>query len=486
MLRNIRTRLSFSHLLVVLIGMTLAGSLVWLVVEHMYLSTQRDNLLAQARLTAAGLEGNPLAINASEYYSQSTNVSPGIHTRLLDESGGVVIGVPSLESENTIQVPPAEDPGYVPAEELVLRPEIQSALSGNPDTAVRQVGSPSTRRVLYAAAPIMDQDGQVANLVYLATPLPPRGLPGNLTLLLAATAAAASLLAGIAGIYLAGRLARPLERLQRAASAISQGNLEQQVPVEAGILELERLGEGFNAMTASLRQSNQIKNAFIADVTHELRTPLTVIKGTVETLEDGALDDLKRRGELLASMERETDRLIRLVNDLLTLTRADASALALKSEAVDLPELARERCRLLQPLAAEKDLQLEVELDLPGVQGEMLVMADKDRTAQVLDNILDNAIRHSPSGSMISIKLGKRGKKGLCSIHDQGPGIPPEHLPLIFERFYRVDPARDRGSGGSGLGLAIARSLVEAQGGAIQAQSRVGEGTRITIELPLS
>jgi signal transduction histidine kinase len=486
MLRKIRTRLSFSHLLVVLIGMTLAGSLVWVVVEQIYLSTQRDNLLAQARLTAAGLEGNPLPINASDYYSQSTNVSPGIHTRLLDESGGVIIGVTVLDGENPIQVPPADDPGYVPAEELVLRPEIRAALSGTPETAVRRVGEDPTRRVLYAAAPVFDQAGQVSNLVYLATPLPPRGLPGNLTLLLVAAAAAASLLAGLAGIYLAGRLARPLEKLQQAASAISQGDLEQQVPVEDGILELERLGEGFNAMTASLRQSNQIKNAFIADVTHELRTPLTVIKGTVETLEDGALDDLKGRGELLASMERETDRLIRLVNDLLTLTRADASALALKSGPVDLPELARERCRLLQPLAAEKDLRLVVELDPSAAQGEMLVTADQDRTAQVLDNILDNAIRHAPSGSMISIKLEKSGNRGLCSISDQGPGIAPEHLPLIFERFYRVDPARDRSSGGSGLGLAIARSLAEAQGGAIQAQSRVGEGTRITFELPLS
>ncbi|MCJ7733012.1 MAG: hypothetical protein MUP11_00560, partial [Anaerolineales bacterium] len=122
----IRLRLSFSHLFVLIIGMVLAGILVWLAVEEIYLTTQRDNLLAQAQLTAAALEGTPQQSPSPEFYSQTTNISPGIHTRLLDEGGAVILGVPFPEGQDPVQVPPGEDPGFIPAAELILRPEIQS------------------------------------------------------------------------------------------------------------------------------------------------------------------------------------------------------------------------------------------------------------------------------------------------------------------------------------------------------------------------
>ena len=335
----IRLRLSLSHFLVLLIGMILAGGLAWLAVEGIFLASQRDNLLAQARLTAAAIGGTAIPAYPEELYSQTTNITPGIHTRLLDEGGAVVIGVPFPAGENPVQVPPWEDPGYIPAEELIQRQEIQSALAGEADTAIRLIPSLGDRRVLYAAAPVLGEDGDVISLVYLATPLPPRGLPSNLTVQIIGAVSAAGILAGIAGIFLARRIAKPLENLDQAAGAVSEGDLNQQVPIEKGITELENLGQRFNEMTDSLRKSDQAKNTFIADVTHELRTPLTVIKGTVETLEDGALDDIPNRGNLLDAMHNETNRLIRLVNDLLILTRADSSALKLDLQTLDLEKL---------------------------------------------------------------------------------------------------------------------------------------------------
>ena len=158
----VRLRLSLSHFLVLLIGMVLAGFLAWLAVEGVYLATQRENLLAQARLTAAAMSGTPIQFDNAEPYSQTTNVTPGIHTRLLDEGGAVVIGVPILSDQLNVQVPPAEDPGFVPVDELIQRQEIESALSGQPDTAIRQVESAGDRRVLYAAAPVFGEDGEVA------------------------------------------------------------------------------------------------------------------------------------------------------------------------------------------------------------------------------------------------------------------------------------------------------------------------------------
>jgi len=176
--------------------------------------------------------------------------------------------------------------------------------------------------------------------------------------------------------------------------------------------------------------------------------------------------------------------MIRLVNDLLTLTRADASALKLNLQPLDLGEAVRERCLALTPLAARKNILLQYS-ELPRLsQNSLMILADADRVAQVLDNILDNAIRHSPNGSPVSIELDQETEMICCIVRDQGPGIPAEHLPLIFERFYRVDSARDRSTGGTGLGLAIARSLVLAQGGEIQAESPDGKGTQIIIHFP--
>ena len=481
---SLRTRLSTSHLLVLMIGMVLAGSLAWIAVERVYLATQRENLLAQARLTAAALGDFPVFVEQEEIYSQTTNITPGIHTRLLDEGGAVILGVPFPEGENPIQVPPGEDPGYLPAGELIQRPEIQSALSGLAETAIRKVDPLDGRRVLYAAAPVFDQEGKVFSLVYLATPLPRQGLPEDLTMQLAAVVLGAILLSGLVGILLARRIAQPLEVLDRSAAAVSGGDFTQQVSQHIGIREVDNLNQTFNKMSANLRFSEQAKNAFIADVTHELRTPLTVIKGTVETLADGAIDDLDGRGRLLNSLGKESNRMIRLVNNLLTLTRADASALKLNLQTMDLVEAARERCLALESLASNKDLHLKVLSSTQTEKTSWRVMADPDRISQVLDNILDNAIRHAPGGSTITIEFIKDPNLVQCSISDQGPGIASEHLPFIFERFYRVETARDRNSGGSGLGLAIARSLIEAQGGTIRADSSVSTGTRIIFQLP--
>jgi histidine kinase len=467
-----------------MLGFLLAGILVWIAVEQVYLSTQQENLLAQARLTAAAIDGTPVNLDFSEPYSQTTNISPGIHARMLDESGAVLIGVPFPEGEDPVQVPYWEDPGYISADELIQRPEIISALNGQADTAVRKITNLGGQRVLYAAAPVLNGSGQVINLVYLATPLPQNRLPANLILQLLGAVLGAAVVAGIVSMVLARRIARPLEALDLAATSIANGDLTQQVILPGGIQEVDNLSKSFNEMSSSLNFSHQAKNAFIADVTHELRTPLTVIKGTVETLEDGALDDLEGRRGLLSSLGKETNRLIRLVNNLLTLTRADSDALKLNLQLLDLRDLVNERCQTFHTLISQKNLNISLNDPENGGNTQPLVHADKDRLSQVIDNILDNAIRYAPANSELTISITLTGPRVELSISDLGEGISPEHLPFIFERFYRADPARDRGSGGSGLGLAIARSLVEAQGGEIWAESQAGKGTMIAFHLP--
>jgi len=478
-MQSIRARLSLNYFIVLALGMTLAGALVWIAVEQLYINTQKENLLAQARLMATALQGSALPIGPAQPYSQTSNVAPGIHTRLLSEGGAVVVGLPL--SDEFAQVPAAEQYASVPTSELVQRPEIDSALKGTPATALRNVLN--NQRVLYAAVPVYADTGKITGIVYIATPLPPAGLPTNLILQLIGAMMIAVLLATFAGSMLARKIAHPLEGLASAATAISNGDLHQSVSVVSNITELDSLKQTFNNMAKSLRQSDEAKKAFIADVTHELRTPLTVIKGTIETLEDGALDDTEGRGPLLASMQREADRLIRLVNELLVLTRADAGALQLNLQTIDLGKLAGSRCDVFSQLATRQEISLQCRSDC---QSDLRVNADPDRLAQVIDNLLDNAIRHSPRGSTIIINIKEANDGVECAVSDQGTGISAQHLPFIFERFYRVDASRNRKDGGTGLGLAIARALVRAQGGQIRAQSVEGEGTTITFWLPVS
>lgn len=470
----IRTRLTLTTLAVLLIGMGLAATLSWLAVERLFLDTQRENLLTQARLSAAALRGQPLPVS-SEPYTQTANALPGIHTHLLEEQDAIVLAPPPSGSDSSRRVPSLE---YRDAytESLYTRPEIDSALQGVPATAIHRVEG---RRVLYAAAPIYSESGEISGIVYVALPLAPGGFPFSFILQLLGALLAAILLALIAGTLLARRITRPLEQLAGAAQSVAAGNLSEQVPVDKNIRELHSLGESFNQMTASLQKTDETKNVFIANVTHELRTPLTVIKGTIETLEDGALDDIEGRGPLLTSMQRETERLIRLVNELLVLTRADAGALQLDLRPLDLVELARLRCTELSQLAAQRGIRLTVEAWEP-----VVVWGDTDRLAQVLGNLLDNAIRYSPDNAPITILIEKEGREARCSVSDQGSGIAPQHLPFIFDRFYRVDASRNRQTGGTGLGLSIARALVTTHGGRMSVESRDGRGTTINFWLP--
>ena len=490
---SLGTRLALSYLAVILISLCIVIPLAWLAVERLYLNTQRDNLLAQAQLVASALGSEALPTADSYPYTQASNVLPGIHTRVIDPLGAVVIDLTASEasanpSRLTLPQLAQNASGSVTPEELVSRPEIAQARLGQPATAIRRVDVAGGRRVLYAAAPVLSADGIVLQIIYLATPLPDTqwsALPAAVRWQFVAVILASILLASAAGLLLARRISRPLEKLSGAAHAVAAGDLDQSVPEDPGIAELAMLGRAFNTMTSSLRHADQAKTAFISDVSHELRTPLTVIKGTIETLQDGALDDLAGRGPLLASMSRETERLITLVNDLLVLTRADAGALNLQIARVNLEELARSRCAHFERAAGLRQVSLRTVTEpQPAEPDSFSVLADPDRIAQVLDNLLDNAMRYSPPGGEVTVTLAREANQVACRVADAGPGIPAQHLPFIFERFYRVNPARGRGEGGSGLGLSIVRGLVLAHGGRTAASSIEGQGTTVIFWLP--
>jgi signal transduction histidine kinase len=283
-------------------------------------------------------------------------------------------------------------------------------------------------------------------------------------------------------MLLSGAITRPLYRLTEAAGAVADGKFDLRVAVQSRD-ELGQLSAAFNEMTGRLRASRQAQVDLVADVSHELRTPLTTVKGMVETLRDGAVDDLQVRDRFLASVDGETDRMIRLVNDLLLLSRADSSALDLQLGTFDIATVVARTLDRLRPLADKKHVSLLI--DAQG--GAMPVWADEDRVELILVNLVDNAVKYSKSGGNVAVSL-RRTEEDMAKVEvkDEGVGISPEALSRIGERFFRVDRARSRDEGGSGLGLAIARALVEAQGGQLTLQSQEGQGTIVAFTLPIA
>lgn len=476
---TLRPRLFLAFLTTLLLGMGLAAALAWVTAEGLYLQNQKENLVAQAETIARSSnpfitpsDGEPIT------YYQTANTIPGIHTRLVNPAGSVVQEFPPAPESAAADWP-------VPATGMRAREEVARALAGESAAAVRTL--PDGSRVLYAAAPVLGPDGNVATVVYLSEPLPRSfwtTLTGETRGRIALILAAAIGLAMLAGWLQARSISRPVEVLTQAAERASRGEILPAVPEESSIRNLREMSAAFNRMTAAMQRSDRAKSAFVADVSHELRTPLTILKGTIETLRSGAARDPKTRTRFLASMDRETNRLIRMVNDLLILTRAESGAMTLRRTPVDLAALAWERAGCFAKLAAGAKVRITVS-PAPGSRQRLpAVPADAERLVQVLDNLLDNALRFAPPASTIQVRLSLVSGYLECSVADSGPGIDPAHLPMVFERFYRADPSRARASGGTGLGLAICKALIEAHGGDIRVESAPSQGARFTFRLP--
>lgn len=279
----------------------------------------------------------------------------------------------------------------------------------------------------------------------------------------------ALLLGVIVGVVLARSLAAPLGQVSVAAGAIAAGDLSQRVPVQ-GSVETQALARSFNQMAENLEQAEQLRRNLLADVAHELRTPLTVIQGNLQALLDGVYP--LERAEI-ATIYDETRLLSRLVADLRELAQAEAGQLKLHLGPVDLAPTLAQTVDSFTLLA--QDSQIRLELDVPASLPP--VNADPDRLAQILRNLLANALRHAAPGGRVQVSARPEAGRVRISVLDDGPGIPTADLPRVFDRFWRGDPARSRDSGGSGLGLAITKHLVEAQGGEIGVESESGRGT---------
>lgn len=296
-------------------------------------------------------------------------------------------------------------------------------------------------------------------------------------LMLIYSAVGASVVALLLGIFLSRTLTRPIRELTEATHAVAGGDLGLQVSVRSKD-EMGELAASFNKMSSDLARSSNARKQMTADIAHELRTPLSLILGHAEAVHDGVLSPSRENFEII---REEALRLEQLVDDLRTLSLADAGELSINPQEVAPQKLLNDLQATYFHIASQKDvkIQLNVASELP------MLNIDPGRMTQVLTNILDNALQHTPEGGQIILSARKMEAGVELSIRDSGPGVKDEDANRIFERFYRTDAARHRDGGGSGLGLAIAKSIVQAHNGQIWAESAPGQGLTVTLQLPL-
>jgi len=289
---------------------------------------------------------------------------------------------------------------------------------------------------------------------------------------------AAVVVAVLVSLIFSRSIISPVRAMTAASQRIAAGHYEERVEIR-GADELGQLAGRFNQMAEKLEQVESMRRRLIGDVTHELRTPLTAIKGSMEGLMDGVLPATE---ETYQQIHREAERLNRLVDDLQELSRVEARAYELDLRQLDAADLVRTVVRRMQFQFDEKRISLTTRLPARPV----LVHADEDRMIQVLTNLVSNALHYTPAGGAVTIAMDSAGKEVRFSVRDTGAGIAREHLPHIFDRFYRVDKSRSRTQGGSGIGLTIARHLVEAHGGRIWVESAGADrGSTFVFTLPL-
>ncbi len=296
----------------------------------------------------------------------------------------------------------------------------------------------------------------------------------SITVVLVIAICAGVLVAVVLAALIGRRLGRPLGAIGQAARRVAAGDYHARVP-RGGPEELASLADSFNQMAASLEESERLRKELIANAAHELRTPLTNLKGYLEGLRDGVVlaDDAT-----FSSLSEEVERLVRLAASLDTLAEGDAGIKPGLAVTVDLAELARAAVEIAGPGFERAGIALD--LDVPT---RLDARGDPDALAQVLGNLLQNAMRYTPRGGQVVVRAVRRPVDALVSVVNTGDGIPATDLPHVFERFYRVDKSRDRAHGGTGIGLAIVQQLVESAGGRAGVESDGGR-TRFWFSLP--
>ena len=456
---SIRVRLTLWYVLLLAVVLAAFSAGVYLLLRHSLYQSLDESI----QVHASSLSSNILYENGIPYIaavSSGDADSAERFVRVFDGSG-------DLTSDGITAM------GRIPVD----RETVQSALAGKSltrRTRVEEAGDPLRVR----AFPIR-RDGAIVGVLEVGQS--EDNVSDTLsTLLLAIALAYPSILvlASLGGAFLAGRALSPVDKITRLARRLSAEDLGQRLDLALPDDEVGRLARTFDEMIARLDDSFHRQRRFTSDASHELRTPLTIIKGQIEVALQRERDDESYR-QVLQSVNEEIDRLIRLAGSLLTLTRADAGRIPLSFESVDVESLVAGSVEHVRPRAVQKGVDLRLDTGDP-----ITIAGDEDLLLQLVLNLLDNAVKYTPSGGQVLAGWKVDGQGVELRVQDTGIGIPSEHISHIFDRFYRVDKARSRDEGGVGLGLSIARWIAEAHGGSINVDSIPLRGSTFVCRLP--
>ena len=467
MFDNLRFRLLASYLAVVLVTVALAGAAFFALLGGY-----------QERLSSATLRqvAVPVTFQLSQV-RRSTDIRP-LLVYLRDQASGAGVGAVIVDSGGRVVVDANPDLPQLLGQQFALPPL---------DTLPRQIdqlyrGSLQTEdeTLDFVTIPlplvIAETDQQTALVLFLPRKSAAQLIRDDLAPRLLLAALAGLGMALVVGVILGRWIYRPLARLRKAASDVAAGDFTTKVD-EFGPRETRELAADFNRMTSEVAAGRAALRDFLIDTSHELRTPLTSVRGFSQALIDGTIVDDGERVRAAEIIQRETNRLLRLVNELSDLARLESGEVELKRSRLNIGGVITEAAEAFGPLAdaAGVALHTEIEPDLPPV------VADHDRLEQVLANLMDNALRHTPSSGQITLTARRSDGGGVeASVLDTGAGIPPGEMDKVFDRFYRGS------RGNSGLGLTISRELVRAHGGDIRVESVEGLGARFSFTLPLA
>jgi two-component system OmpR family sensor kinase len=487
---TIRWRLTLISLGVLTLLLGALGFVILFTAEQALLSNEATALHKEARLAAGGIKGHPFLLTIPpgpppgsfppDYETYASILvqklaSASVNATILSLNGSVLV------SGNNF---PSNDYPQTPLPVTLSQALVQQTLANDTqDDSFLIVHDAGGNRQLVVLLPIVSQQHHTIAILQLNTPTATfdeyittlrfillLGIIGALSIAIALT------------FPLVGAALHPLVDMERKSRRIAEGNLSIRLQTPLTDDEIGHLALSFNWMVSQLEEAFKRQKQFVADVSHELRTPLTALSGSLEMLLIGAdQGDVEASRRLARNMYAEVQRMHRLVEDLLALTRLDEGKMVLRVDTIDIRSVIEKVYDQAQQLAHSQEIHSEVALDLPPVH------ADADRLQQVLLNIMDNALKFTPPDGRVELLASSEGQASvIVRIRDNGKGIPPDALPHVFDRFYRADPARSRNSqsvSGNGLGLAIAKELIEAQGGTIAISSDQGKGTTVIVRL---
>ncbi|WP_163100875.1 sensor histidine kinase [Peribacillus alkalitolerans] len=457
---NLAKKLWITVATTVIVSLLFAYLLSQFFYEKVYVTHVEENLLTQAELLASDYMGGPLSEEfkeKTEWYNAKNNAEIFVVNNPRELSACLPFDI----DYNT----------------LISEEERQNLLKGKP---VEKQGYEERfdRTILAVIYPLLDED-RLEGIIYLYLPLASiTELMNEFTTFWLISAFLFIIVFLFIGTHWINRLIKPLKEMENAAYRVSKGDFATRVEVE-GTDEIGSLAVAFNQMSEAIQLEDERKREFLADVSHELRTPLSYIKGYTQALIDGIIHKPEDERKYLNLVAKETVHLQELVQDLLDLSKLESHQFEMDTQPIALAQFIEDFLEKYRVKLSDKRIQLIINLD-----PEPIIYGDDLRLGQILQNVLENAIRYTPVNGEISITLKGKGDQCKVTIADNGPGIAVEHLSKLTERFYRVNKARSRNDGGTGLGLSIVKKLMDMHRGSIEIESKVNEGTNVHLLFP--